>query len=72
MSKFYLFLFMLFPQIWLGADNGWVNENSDAVSDEEIADFMEANISDEIKKMATDGKTAGWGNFTNLQKKIYL
>ena len=54
MSKLYLFLFILFPQICLGADTVWVNENGNTVSDEEVEDFMESTISDEAKKMATE------------------
>ena len=54
MSKLFLFLFMLFPQICLGVDSFWVDENGNAVSNEEVADFMKANISNEVKKMAAE------------------
>lgn len=54
MSKWFLFLFILFPQICLGADSSWVDENGNPVSDEEVADFMKTTISSEAKKMAAE------------------
>ena len=54
MSKLILFLFILFPQICLGAETGWVDENGNVTSDKEVADFMEANISNEAKKIAAE------------------
>ena len=57
MSRLSLFLFALLPQICLGADMVWVDENNNTVSDKEVADFMGANINSKVKKIAMEMQT---------------
>lgn len=54
MSKLFLFIFILLPQVCLSADLVWVDEKGKAVSDKEVADFIASNINDEAKKMAIE------------------